>query len=204
MPGRFYTYLHRRADDGAVFYVGKGTGARAHRTTRRSLWWLRVARKHGHTVEILAHWDDEVQALEHEKLLIACFQDMGAPLVNLTLGGEGTSGYRHSKQARRRISEVQRGKPRPEHVRRRISEGHRRSAVSMEQIRRLAAARKGTKHRPDTIEVLRAQARERAPTYADERGRELTAAQWAELLGMSKRAILNRIDAGRYPTGALR
>jgi len=187
VPGIFYTYLHRRADDGEVFYVGKGAGTRAYRMESRSLWWRRVARKHGRVVEILAHWDDEAQALEHEKLLIACFQDLDAPLVNLTLGGEGTTGYRHSEQARRRISE-----------------GRKRSDAVKDQIRRLAVALKGRRLRPSTVEMLRARALERAPTYTDERGRELTAAQWAELLGMSKRSILNRINAGRYPTGALR
>jgi hypothetical protein len=88
----FYTYIHRQADDGSVFYVGKGSITRARTASGRSNFWKRVVNKHGKVVEICAGWDTEQEAFEHEKFLILCFKDMGCRLTNMTNGGEGTSG----------------------------------------------------------------------------------------------------------------
>ena len=89
---QFYTYFHTRNDTGAVFYVGKGKGLRAHSSKRNALW-KRISEKHGHTVHIASEWPTEAEAFEHEKFLIACFRDMGVPLANMTDGGEGVSGF---------------------------------------------------------------------------------------------------------------
>jgi hypothetical protein len=96
----FYTYVHTRNDTGKIFYIGKGTGPRAWKTTRRNKYWKSVQQKHGITVEVLAHWDTEAEALDHEKLLIACFRDMGYKLANMTDGGEGTTGFKYTPELR--------------------------------------------------------------------------------------------------------
>lgn len=83
-----YTYLHTRNDTGAVFYIGKGSGSRAHAEGRNE-HWNRVVAKYGYTVHILAKWETEKEAFEHEKFLILCFKDLGAPLTNMTDGGDG-------------------------------------------------------------------------------------------------------------------
>ena len=80
MNAGFYTYIHTRVDDGKVFYVGKGKGARAHSTKGRNQRWVRTAAKHGLKVDIAARWPTEAEAFDHERLLIACFRDMGHPL----------------------------------------------------------------------------------------------------------------------------
>jgi hypothetical protein len=88
----FYTYAHYRADqpERGPFYIGKGTGPRAWKTsgTGRSKWWQRIVAKHGLKVEILAPWPTEDDAYSHERLMIECFRDLG-DLVNLTSGGDG-------------------------------------------------------------------------------------------------------------------
>jgi hypothetical protein len=88
----FYTYIHRKASDGSVFYVGKGISSRANTMHGRNKFWHNIENKHGRTVEICARWKTEQEALDHERLLIACFKDMGCELSNLTDGGLGTSG----------------------------------------------------------------------------------------------------------------
>lgn len=85
----FYTYFHTRNDTNAVFYVGKGKGARAQDKACRNPHWNRIVAKCGHTVHIAARWPTEAEAFEHEKFLIACFRDMDVPLCNMTDGGEG-------------------------------------------------------------------------------------------------------------------
>jgi len=89
----FYTYIHCKADTGEPFYIGKGQGSRHLVKTKRNNYWNNVVAKHGFTSEILCKWKTEQEALEHEKFLIQCFKDIGTPLVNLTDGGEGTSGW---------------------------------------------------------------------------------------------------------------
>ena len=105
---KFYTYIHKRADDGVVFYIGKGQGNRHQDTRSRNRYWRNVVAKHGFTAEILSHWPTEDEAFEHEKLLIECFRDMGYKLVNMTDGGEGPSGMVHSEETRARLSEQSR------------------------------------------------------------------------------------------------
>lgn len=99
----FLTYIHRRNDTGAVFYVGKGSHRRAHEERGRSAYWTRVVAKHGYSVEIVAPWRTEQEAFDHEVFLIVCFRSMGAPLVNLTNGGDGMSGHRHSPETKARM-----------------------------------------------------------------------------------------------------
>ena len=99
----FYTYVHFRESDNRAFYVGKGSGKRAW-VTRRPAHWRRVASKHGVRVEVAARWSSEEEAFSHERLLIACFRDMGHPLCNCTDGGDGVVGYRFTDAAKEKMS----------------------------------------------------------------------------------------------------
>lgn len=92
----YYTYMHTRNDTGKPFYIGKGKGNRATLHSGRSEHWKRIVSKHGHQVHILSKWTSEREAFEHEKLLIACMRDISAPIINVTDGGEGTSGRKIS------------------------------------------------------------------------------------------------------------
>lgn len=89
MDRRFYVYAHRRESDGAIFYVGKGTGKRAFNFTHRSLLWKRCYEKHGCRVEILFNDLPEVCAFSIEKAVIASIGR--ARLANLSDGGEGVA-----------------------------------------------------------------------------------------------------------------
>lgn len=89
----FYTYAHYRATapERGPFYIGKGKGPRAWKTsgTGRNLYWQRIIKKYGLLVEIIAVWPTEQEALDHEVFLIECFRHLGTGLVNMTDGGEG-------------------------------------------------------------------------------------------------------------------
>jgi hypothetical protein len=102
----FYTYIHTKKDTGEVFYVGKGKNDRAFHKYDRSKYWQNTAKKHGYDVSILAQWENEVDAYEHEKLLILCFKDMGVSLVNLTDGGDGVVGYKATDEVKEKMSNV--------------------------------------------------------------------------------------------------
>jgi hypothetical protein len=111
IPGMsFYTYVHKRADDGKVFYVGKGSKKRASSALHRNSHWHSTVAKHGLHVEIAAHWQEEKDAFAHEILLIACFRDMGQPLCNRTDGGEGAGHYMRTEETRKKYSLIHKGK----------------------------------------------------------------------------------------------
>jgi hypothetical protein len=71
-PGRFYVYVHKDAA-GTVFYVGKGTGDRAHSLDRPPEWEEYVAKKSGgkYTVEMVREGISEDDALVVEDAAMA-------------------------------------------------------------------------------------------------------------------------------------
>lgn len=90
----FYVYIHKTADTGKIFYVGKGCRKRAYSKHRRNIFWERVVKKHGLVVDIVLDGLTECEALCNEIELIAKLIADGNKLTNLTTGGEGTSGYK--------------------------------------------------------------------------------------------------------------
>lgn len=47
----YYVYIHRRADNGQVFYIGKGRLRRANNKSLRSIFWKRLVSKYGYWIE---------------------------------------------------------------------------------------------------------------------------------------------------------
>lgn len=113
----FYVYEHIRSDTGAVFYVGKGRGRRAWRLAERNQMHRRVVAKlarDGGSVEVRFVRTElpEPCALTLERLRIAALRAANVRLVNLTDGGEGSTGYKPTTETLRLMAEVQRGKKR--------------------------------------------------------------------------------------------
>jgi hypothetical protein len=102
----FYTYLHRTKDTNEVFYVGKGKNNRAFSTKGRNPWWSRKVNKHGLIVEIVAWWETEIEALQHELFLIQCFESMGVTLTNIFKAlGKQQDNMKMSPETRKKMSE---------------------------------------------------------------------------------------------------
>jgi len=108
----FYTYAHY-TPDGNLFYIGKGSNKRrAYYFSGRNDRWTKKVNKYGlPKVEILAQWEKEQDAFEHEKFLISCFRGMGFDLCNLTDGGDGTSGYKQTPEHIEKNRLARKGKP---------------------------------------------------------------------------------------------
>ena len=106
----FYTYCHTKPN-GTIFYVGKGSGNRAWQTHSRNKHWKNIVLKYKtYNVEILANWDLESEANDHEILLISCFKDMGYVLANMTNGGEGLKGLVFSQEHKNKLKLARIGK----------------------------------------------------------------------------------------------
>ena len=165
--GIFYTYSHSKPD-GSIFYIGKGMGDRAYSKDNRNNFWKNTVKKYGYSVQILAEWDSEIEAFDHEKVLISCFKDMGHKLVNLTDGGDGTAGYRwtdeqkanfnmngekngmfgktHSVETKQKIREKAIGRKITKDTREKISEKMKNRTFSEDHIEKLRKASMGNKN----------------------------------------------------------
>jgi len=101
----FATYAHCKPD-GTIFYIGKGSIKRAYSSLGRNVVWNRIVKKYGgYEVKILCEWKLEQDAFDHEILLIDCFKSMGYKLANISSGGLGAKGFRHTEQFKKELSE---------------------------------------------------------------------------------------------------
>ncbi len=116
MENNWYVYRHRRLDNFSIFYVGIGKSAnffRAHSKSQRSVWWKNIIKSNEYSVEVLYQYLSKEEACELEVLLISEYKRKdccGGTLVNMTDGGEGSSGHLHSEESKKKISNSNRGK----------------------------------------------------------------------------------------------
>ena len=107
-------YVHTRADDGKVFYVGIGKADRPHEVKLgRNQWWRAVVAKHGRGVHVLTAGIDRSTASRMEVQLIAHYRRVGEPLTNLTNGGDG--GWEVVPEVKARIATAVPCSGRPSH-----------------------------------------------------------------------------------------
>ena len=131
----FYVYQHLKADTGEIFYVGKGMGRRAHDSYHRSKYWKNIVDKHGVIVEFLKKNITEPESLELEIATIEKYRQQGLEIINMTDGGDGTTGYSHTDEHKQTMSVALSGENNPRYGK----EGTRKGAVAT----------------PETIEKLR-------------------------------------------------
>ena len=139
----FYAYVHARPD-GSIFYVGKGSGKRAKKLTRRTnTHHENILAKHGRKNILVGTMEcsDEATAFELERGLIACLKRMDVPLVNRTEGGEGCVGLVVTEEQKQKLSAALKGRP--------------RGPVSKETGARISAAKTGFKHSAKSREKMR-------------------------------------------------
>lgn len=142
----FYVYIHSRISSGEPFYVGKGRGARAHSHASRNPHWKNIVRKEdGRNVNLVAHDLDEEFALLLEIETIDKLRRVGAALVNITDGGDGVSGLRHTPASRLKMALSQIGKKQSKEHIAKVIEARRGYVVSEETRRKLSAANRGMK-----------------------------------------------------------
>lgn len=98
MNNNFYVYIHRKASDGSVFYVGKGSGRRAYWRNGRNKHWHAIVAKHGYEVSIVAENLTEPEAFQIEREMIAFYGKDN--LSNYTDGGDGCSGAKREQSTK--------------------------------------------------------------------------------------------------------
>lgn len=152
----FYVYVHKKATDGSIFYVGKGTRKRSHDFKRRSQQWKRTANKHGVIVDVIYADLTENEAL---RLEVKTISEIGRDsLVNQTNGGEGLSGLVFTDEHRKKIGLAHKGKKKsPESIAKMVQKLTGRK-LSYEHKQALSKGLKGKPKTPKHIKKV-AQAR---------------------------------------------
>ena len=140
-----------------AFYVGKGVYGRVHKR-ERNIYWKNIVIKYGWRREVIFATKSESFAFEQEKRLIAelgTFEDgtLGCWGANLTEGGEGFYGGKHTTETREAIGYAQRGKPKSDETRRRMSEAWKGKPKSESTKRLLSKILTGRKTRPCSHET---------------------------------------------------
>ena len=157
-----YLYRHIRLDKNEVFYIGVGSDndgyyKRAKSNKYRNNYWHNIVNKTSYEIEILFDDLDKVKAIEKEIEFISLYgrKDLNnGTLVNLTDGGEGLNGFRHSEQAKQKISEFQKTRIQSIETRKKISEskiGKKRGNIHNQESRnKIGAAGKNRKISDET------------------------------------------------------
>ena len=121
-------YRHIRQDKNEPFYIGIGESEdRAYEKKGRTRAWKHIAKK-GYDVEILfgdLNWEE---ACEKEREFIALYgrrDRKKGTLVNMTDGGEGTVGYRHTDETKEIIKKRMTGSGNPNYGKKRSDHSNR-------------------------------------------------------------------------------
>ena len=120
---KYYVYAHIRLDNMTPFYIGKGKLKRKDIQTRNT-HHDRISERYGHKVVVIKNNLTEKKAFELERDIIKyCVFNLGYGinidgyrdysskkyLTNCTWGGEGSSGYNFSEDAKMKISNSLKG-----------------------------------------------------------------------------------------------
>lgn len=109
----FYLYRHIREDKNEPFYMGIGSQknyTRAKIKRRFNPIWNNIVAKTEWYYEIMLDDLTKEEAIEKEKEFITLYGQIGNKtgiLTNLTKGGEGIEGYKHTRETRKKMSNSQ-------------------------------------------------------------------------------------------------
>lgn len=105
-----YVYTLTDPRNGMPFYVGKGHGKRCEFHLDEAKYYTKRKSKKLNKIRklmalgmkpVITKVEEDVsdaQAIDFECLLIAEMRDIGIPLTNMTDGGDGAKGYRHTEE----------------------------------------------------------------------------------------------------------
>ncbi len=120
MNNDYYVYIYWRLDTNDIFYVGMGHKDRWKELNKRNKHFKNIINKHPIICEIVKNNLTQLEALilEQEVIEKLVFEygysidilnnrskEKGCHLVNMTWGGEGCIGYKHSDETKKKMSE---------------------------------------------------------------------------------------------------
>ena len=99
---KYYVYKH--TFENGIVYFGKGKGNRIN-VNSRNTYWLNLYKKYGEPKREYLHTNiSEKLAFILEQAYIEVNRRLGVKDCNMTIGGEGISGYTHTEETKKCIS----------------------------------------------------------------------------------------------------
>lgn len=143
---RFYVYSYSTEKDG-LFWIGKGKNNRINVSHIRSPYCHNVleARKEEKIIikkEKIFDGMTEADAFAWERNLIWFYE----PKCNLTYGGEGASGFSHSKITKKKMSDAKRGIKFSDEHKKKLSDAKRNKKLSPEHRKKIGDGNRGKPH----------------------------------------------------------
>jgi uncharacterized C2H2 Zn-finger protein len=154
----FYVYEHIRPDTNQVFYVGKGHGYRLASTKNRNKYWQNIVNKVSFKAVKVVEHDSEELILLAEIERIDQLRKIGVKLVNVTDGGQGISGLKHSDESKKKMSDSRKLLVPHKHTdetKEKIRKANTGVVFTEERKRKISEAKKGQKMLPQVKEALR-------------------------------------------------
>jgi len=202
---RFYTYVLFRPWNGVPCYVGKGSGKRAqeHVALGEKHYNARLAciiaksKRLDLEIPIVKIRENltDAEAIETEIAFIAAIgQGKKGPLVNMTAGGDGLSGYHHTVEARKKMG-VRKGKKHSEETKEKLRAINTGRTLSMETKAKISAALTGIQRPLEVVAKIRAAqvGRKLSPEHVA----KLSASHKGTVLSLEHRARIGLAHVGR-------
>jgi hypothetical protein len=140
MKNKYYVYIHFRKDNLQPFYVGKGKGKRHLFKLNRNPHWKNIVNKVGYISQIMENNLTEEESFIRERFYIKVLGREN--LCNMTDGGDGVSGYKHSSESKKKMSESIKGLIRSEESKKKMSESKKGMKFSEEHKKKLSESKK--------------------------------------------------------------
>ena len=160
----YYTYAYLR-EDGTPYYIGKGKGRRAYKSHIRQNK-TNLKPKDSSRILVLKKNLTEEEANKHEKYMIDVFgrKDLRTGILrNMTNGGDGISGYSHTDETKRILSEKNSGE----------NNAWYGKNLTEETRKKMRESNKNKKRKPHSEETKR-KMKESAKKYWKDRGRDIS------------------------------
>lgn len=157
----YYTYAYLR-EDGTPYYIGKGKGRRCYKSHIRQNK-TNLKPKDNSKIIFLKKNLTEEEANKHEVYMIFIFgrKDLETGILrNMTNGGDGISGYSHSEDTKKKISQP--GNKNPFY-------GKKHSPETIEKMKLASKNRKRKPHSEETKNKMK----ESAKKYWENNGRDI-------------------------------
>jgi hypothetical protein len=169
-------YTHARPD-GRVFYVGKGTPRRARSICQRPKQHKDKIKKYGaQNIRITFYpCSSEQDAFSKEVLLIAHYRALGVPLLNLTDGGEGASGFKIPLEVVNKRRLAMQGRPKSEAHKEKLRQALLGRKLSSDHIEKIRTALQRPEVREKMLAGIRSARAKNRDNYKKKSTRELEA-----------------------------
>lgn len=170
-------YVHKKPN-GDIFYVGIGNSKRPYYKFRKNKHWSSVVKKYpNYIIEILHENIDWKEACEIEIDLISKYKRKidGGILCNITLGGDGSKGLKHSEKTKEILRNLSTGNKNcvgykhTEETKRNMSLAHIGHKIKEETKLKMSIVGKGRKGREsDKLNASKAHEKNRGRLHSEE------------------------------------